>query len=133
MAVDNANPDEATSKGWRHLGAQRARGLMRCSVPGGLPGPVQQPQVAPGTRSHIAGAANFDKSGTMDGADVLRLVRLRCRVVDAKRRGLIVARDVDANGRVHFVVLQPVSGGRPLKYAVDPYTGKMLEPPFIEP
>ncbi len=69
----------------------------------------------------------------MDAAEVLRLVRIRCRVVDVERRGLIVARDVDASGRVHFVVLQPVSGGRPLKYAVDPYTSQLVEPPVIEP
>jgi hypothetical protein len=69
----------------------------------------------------------------MDEGEVLRLVRIRCRVVDGERRGLIVARDVDASGRVHFVVMQPVSGGRPLKYAVDPYTSKLLEPPVIEP
>jgi hypothetical protein len=69
----------------------------------------------------------------MDGVEVLKPVRLRCRVVDTERRGLIVARDVDATGRVHFVVLQPVSGGRPLRYAVDPYTSKLLEPPTIDP
>ena len=69
----------------------------------------------------------------MEDDGVLRLVRIRCRVVDVQRRGLIVARDVDANGRVHFVVLQPVSCGRPLKYAVDQYTGALLEPPLIEP
>jgi hypothetical protein len=75
----------------------------------------------------------LDKTVPMEDVEVLRLVRLRCRVADAQRRGLIVARDVDAAGRVHFVVLQPVSGGRPLKYAVDSYTGKLLEPPVIEP
>lgn len=69
----------------------------------------------------------------MDVAEPLRLVRIRCRVVDVERRGLIVARDVDAQGRVHFVVLQPVSGGRTLKYAVDAYTGKLVEPPVSEP
>ena len=68
-----------------------------------------------------------------DDGDVLRLVRIRCRVVDAERRGLIVARDVDAAGRVHFVILQPLSGGRALKYAIDPYTGKLVGPPLIEP
>lgn len=76
---------------------------------------------------------DLDETSTMDGGEVLRLVRIRCRVVDADRRGLVIARDVDSGGRVHFVVLQPVSGGRQLKYAVDPYTGKLVEPPVIEP
>jgi hypothetical protein len=104
---------------------------------GGLPGLVRLEVVPPcrvaSTRPHIRGGANVDETARMDGGDVLRLVRLRCRVVDAERRGLIVARDVDAAGRIHFMLLQPVSGGRPLKYAVDPYTGKLLEPPVIEP
>jgi hypothetical protein len=45
----------------------------------------------------------------------------------------IVARDVDSTGRARFVVLQPVTGGRALRYEVDQYTGKLLEPPTLDP
>jgi hypothetical protein len=66
----------------------------------------------------------------VDG-EVLRLVRIRCRypVTD----GIIIARDVDPSGRVHFVLLQPRDGGRVVKYAVDPATEKPVGPPLDEP
>jgi hypothetical protein len=66
----------------------------------------------------------------VDG-EVLKLVRIRCRVPAFD--GVIVARDVDTAGRVHFVLLQPRDGGRVVRYAVDPETGQLVGPPLDEP
>ncbi|MGO9830083.1 MAG: hypothetical protein ACLPJH_08060 [Myxococcaceae bacterium] len=66
----------------------------------------------------------------MDG-DVLKLVRIRCRVPTPE--GVIVARDVDTAGRVHFALLEPLDGGRVARYAVDAATGKLVGPALDEP
>jgi len=68
----------------------------------------------------------------MDGDEVpLKLVRLRCNFVAANRSGMIVARDVDKAGRVHFVLIQPFGGGRVQRFAVDD-SGNPVEP-ALEP
>jgi hypothetical protein len=69
----------------------------------------------------------------MDGDEALRLVRIRCRETAPDGRGVIIARDLDSTGRVHFVLVQPRSGGRAVKFAVEPASGKLLEPPLDEP
>jgi hypothetical protein len=61
----------------------------------------------------------------------LRLVRIRCDYPAPDGRGRIVARDIDREGRTHFVLLEPRHGGRLQKFAVD-LTGKLAEPPLDE-
>ncbi|MGO8971021.1 MAG: hypothetical protein ACLQDQ_15795 [Myxococcaceae bacterium] len=68
----------------------------------------------------------------MDGDEVpLKLVRLRCNVPASNRSGMVVARDVDKAGTVHFVLIQPFGGGRLQRFAVDA-SGNPVEP-ALEP
>jgi hypothetical protein len=68
----------------------------------------------------------------MEKGPALQLVRIRCDYPAPDRPGRIVARDIDREGRTHFVLLQPRDGGRQQKFAVD-LAGKLLEPPLEEP